>query len=232
MRVVRTRRGAKIVQDDVILSEILERPGPTHGLFDVLAGCVAALAPGPRFAMLGFAGGGMVAPLRAMGFAHEIDAVDLSREGETLFRELSRDWAGTVRVAKGDAVAWLRGQRERFDVIVEDLSTPSPAGVVKPYVSFALLPDLIRSRLRPGGIAITNLLPLPGTAWSALLARTALPHARSSVVGLEEYENRFVLAGDALPTARAISKRLRAALRSIGSDQAERIAVRTLYTIA
>ena len=61
MKIVRTRRGARIVDDDVVLSEILAKPGPTHSLFDLLAAAVATLAPGPRFAMLGFAGGGIVA---------------------------------------------------------------------------------------------------------------------------------------------------------------------------
>jgi spermidine synthase len=229
VKVVRTRRGARLVQDDVILSEILARPGPTHGLFDVLAASVAALAPGPRFAMLGFAGGGMIAPLRAMGYPHGIDAVDLSIKGEPLFRELSQEWAGAVRVATAEAASWLRSRRTPYDVIVEDLSTESPVGVVKPYVTFDVLPDLIRRRLHPGGLAVTNLLPLPGTPWNALMARVALPHARSVVVHLEEYENRFVLAGDTLPSARGVSARLRDALGRIGSDQARKIFVRTLY---
>ena len=77
MKIERTRRGARIIDDDVVLSEILARPGPTHSLFDVLAAAVAAFAPGPRFAMLGFAGGGMIAPLRAMGCDIPVRAVDL-----------------------------------------------------------------------------------------------------------------------------------------------------------
>ena len=107
MRIVRTRRGLRLLEGDVILSELLARPGPTHCLFDVLAACVAALAPGPRIALLGFAGGGIVAPLRAMGFPHAIEAVDLDPTGEKLFRELARHWAGEVRVARMDALEWL-----------------------------------------------------------------------------------------------------------------------------
>ena len=227
MKVVRTRRGARIVEDDVVLSEILARPGPTHTLFDVLAAAVAALAPGPRFAMLGFAGGGMVAPLRAMGFAHAVDAVDLSREGYSLFREVAGRRLDPVACERADAVAWLRGRRRRYDVVVEDLSTPSPAGVVKPYATFDELPELIRKRLRSGGVAITNLLPLPGTSWSALLARVARPYPRSVVVQPADYENRILIAGDDLETAADVSRKLRAALRDIGSHQA--ITVRTLY---
>jgi spermidine synthase len=229
VRIVRTRRGARIIDDDVVLSEIRRDPGPTHSLFDVLAACVAALAPGPKCALLGFAGGGMVAPLRAMGYEGAVEAVDLSREGEEIFRELSDDWAGTVTLAEADAAEWLRARRARYDVIVEDLSVPSPVGTVKPYVSLDTLPELIRARLKPEGVAMFNLLPLPGTSWDALLMRVARPHASAVCVHLDEYENRFVLAGDALPTAADASRHVRGILREIGSYMADRVFLRTLF---
>ncbi|MHC4956846.1 MAG: hypothetical protein ACYTGN_00625 [Planctomycetota bacterium] len=228
VRVEKTPRGARLVQDDVTLSEILDHPGATHTLFDVLAACVAALAPGPRFAMLGFAGGGMVAPLRGMGFDGPVEAVDLSRSGEDLFRELSSGWCGDVRLAQDDAVGWLRRQRRPFDVIVEDISTPSPAGVVKPYDSFDALPELMHERLPPSGVAIINLLPLPGTSWDSLIARVAHPWNSALVVHLDEYENRIVIAGDDLPGAAGVSRTLRAALATVKSNQARLISVRTL----
>jgi spermidine synthase len=229
VKVVRTRRGARIVEDDVVLSELLAKPGPTHALFDVLAACVAVLAPGPRFAMLGFAGGGIVAPLRALDFPHPVRAVDLSRDGEALFRELSSEWAGDVCLEIEDAADWLRRRRGRWDLILEDLSVPSPAGTVKPYASFDTLPGLIHRRLTSGGIALTNLLPLPGTSWDALTSRIAHPHRNALAVHFEEYENRFVVAGDSLPSAVHLSRRLGSALRSIGSGQCGRISVRTVF---
>jgi spermidine synthase len=228
VRIVRTRRGARLVEGDVILSEVLARPGATHTLFDVLAASVAALAPGPRVAVLGFAAGGMVAPLRAMGFPHALEAVDLDPAGEALFRELSAEWAGPVSVARMDAVQWLKAQRKGFDLIVEDLSVPSPGGTIKPYATIDELPRLMRDRLAPGGIAVTNLLPLPGTGWPALLARAAHPHDRAAVLALDEYENRFVLAGPGLPDTPDASRRIRAALSGIGSDQARKFRLRTL----
>ena len=227
MRIERTGRGARLLQDDVVLSEILAKPGPTHTLFDVLAACVA-VGGGKRFAMLGFAGGGVVAPLRAMGYSHAVEAVDLSTKGEELFRELSGNWAGDVNFAHDDAVRWLQRTDAHWDVIVEDLSAPSPVGVIKPYASFDELPELIRDRLRPGGIAVVNLLPLPGTPWPSMLARVAHLHARSVEITFEEYENRLVVAGDRLPTARVLSGQLRSIPKSIGSHQARKLALRTL----
>jgi spermidine synthase len=178
--------------------------------------------------MLGFAGGGIVAPLRAMGYDAPVRAVDLSRDGEALFRELSAAWCGRVDLAHADAVSWLRAARGRWDGVLEDLSVPSPAGTVKPYDSFDALPELIRARLAPGGVAVTNLLPLPGTSWDALTARVVHGHRRALVVHLDEYENRIVLCGPVLPDAAAASRALREQLRGIGSDQATRLKVRTL----
>lgn len=228
MRILKTRRGLRLLENDVILSELLAKPGPTHCLFDVLAACVMALAPGPRFALLGFAGGGVVAPLRAMGFPHPIEAVDVDPSGEALFRGLSGAWAGDVRVARMDALAWLSEGTEPFDVILEDLSIAGEDGTVKPASSFDGLPALVKARLAPGGIAVTNLLPKPGAAWDELEGPVARPHARAAEVELDEYENRIVLGGAALPGTPELSRRVRAALDAIGSVQARRIRFRTL----
>ncbi|MDH3590612.1 MAG: hypothetical protein OER88_01945 [Planctomycetota bacterium] len=229
MKIKRTRRGARIVEGDVVLSEILAQPGPTHTLFDVLAAGVAALAPGPAVALLGFAGGGIVAPLRAMGHDAPLAAVDLSLQGAALFRELSGAWAGDVSLDEADAVDWLRGSRRRFDMIVEDLSVPSPIGTVKPYASFDPLPGLMRRRLRTGGVVLVNVLPLPGTSWDSMMMRLAMPFERALVVKLDEYENRFLIASDALPDTGAASRAIRRALRAICSYQEKKIRVRTLF---
>jgi hypothetical protein len=228
VRVVRTGRGARIVEGDVVLSEILARPGATDTLFDVLAACVAALAPGPRAAILGFAGGGMIAPLRAMGFAGPVEAVDLSRAGEPLFRELSDAWAGDVRLAQQDAVGWLRRRRAPWDVIVEDLSIHRDGETIKPYAALDPLPRLIAQRLGARGVAVLNVLPLPGTLWPSLLAQITAPYAAATVIELDEYDNRIAVAGPALPPAREVARRVRGALRACGSNQAEMLAFRTL----
>src|SRR5262245_16741215 len=135
LRIVRTPWGARVVQAGTVLSEVLAAPGPTHSLFDVLAAAVTALTPGPRVALLGFAAGGIVAPLRAMGFPHRLEAVDLSLEGEKLFRELSGAWAGRVSLAHADAAVWLGARRGRYDLIVEDLFLEGRSGMIKPRAS-------------------------------------------------------------------------------------------------
>ena len=229
MRIVRTRRGARMEEDGLILSEILAQPGPTNTLFDVLAAGVAALARGPRTLLLGFAGGGMVAPMRAMGFGHPIDAVDLSLEGETLFRELSAPWCGDVTVHEAEASAWLRKQRRPYDVIVEDLSAPTPEGITKPPVALNILPGLMKAHLRPNGLVVVNVLPVPGMPWTRLLPLLAAPYGQARVLVLEEWENRVLLLGETLESAREISLLLRRSLAAIGSSEADAFSVRTLH---
>ncbi len=228
LRVVKTRRGARLEQDGLIVSEVLDHPGATDTLFDVLAACVAALAPGPRTAMLGFAAGGVIAPMRAMGFPHPILAVDLSLAGEPLFRRLSTPWCGDVRVDEADAVRWLRRRRHPLDLILEDLSAEVGGELTKPDVSLDGLPRLMAKRLAPGGIAVTNVLPVPGHPWTRLLPHLAAPFRRACVLVLEEWENRVLIAGDTLPDAREIGMRLRRHLRAIGSAEAHAFRVRTL----
>jgi hypothetical protein len=229
MRIVRLRRRARILDGPDVLSEILDHPGPTDTLFDVLAACVAALAPGPRVAILGFAGGGIVAPLRAMGFDTPLETVDVSLRGLRLFRELAGSWAGRVSVERGDAAAWLGGRRGRYHLILEDLSAPASKDQVgvKPAISLEALPELMKRRLTTNGVAVTNLLPMPGRSWKMLLQRLASPFGRALVVHADQYENRILLAGG-VADARRVSWRLRAALARIGSMQTHSIRVRRL----
>lgn len=226
-RVVRTRRGVRLVQRGLVLSEVRTTPGPTDSLFDVLAACIAALTPGPRVAVLGFAAGGIVAPLRGMGFGHPIEAVDLSLEGEKVFRRHSGPWIGDVEVHEDEAGRWLRRRRRPRDMILEDLSMEAGGDVTKPAVSLTVLPPLMRRRLAPRGVVAVNVLPIPGTPWQDLLARIAEPWQNALVVTDEEYENKILLAG-ALPDAREVSHALRRHLRALGSNQATEVSVRTL----
>ena len=58
----RTPGGARLVQNGSVLSEVLSQPGPTDSVFDVLASAMN-LSTGTRAGILGFAGGGVIAPV-------------------------------------------------------------------------------------------------------------------------------------------------------------------------
>src|SRR5262245_10023097 len=216
VKVVRNRRGVRLVEGPDVVSHLRATPGTTHGFFDFLAGCVAAFVTPtakrrPRLALLGFAAGGVLAPLRALGWKYRVDAVDLSHDAVPMFREIAGAWAGDVRVAHEDAATWLHRSRTRWDGIVEDLAVRGRSCAVKPEVSVVVLPELMQARLAPRGVIITNVLPVPGWSWSDLLERLATPHDRTLVVHCDEYENRILLAGAELPPARPATAALRAA---------------------
>jgi len=232
LKVVRTRRSVRLVDGPDLVSHLRTTPGPTHGFFDLLAACAAAFAPGdsaraPRVLLLGFAAGGILAPLRALGGKHPIHAVDLSLEPAEIFRAVASGWAGDVRLSQAEASAWLRSHRRRWDVIVDDLTVRGTTCAIKPPVSVEVLPALMRDRLGTGGVAVTNVLPVPDLSWEALLDRLTAPHGRALLVHCDEYENRILLAGPGARGARAATLRVQAALRRLGSRQLERFSIRS-----
>ncbi|MFM1770053.1 MAG: hypothetical protein RJA22_2582 [Verrucomicrobiota bacterium] len=230
MRVTRTRGGVRLSQHGVVVCEMRTAPGPTHSVFDVLAALLAVLGPGGREGrrgVLGFSGGGLMAPLRRLGVAGPVEAVDLDRAAYRLFRRHCARWAEPVRWEEADALAWLRRQGGGFDVLLEDLSVPAGDDVHKPAVSWRGLPEAMRRRLAPGGVAIFNLLP-PGGPWLQRRDRLAGLFGRACLVRFAEYENQVLVAGDMLPPVRELGGRLRAALRRLGSRQAGRLRLETL----
>lgn len=226
VKVRKVRGGWRLEQHGCVLSEVLRRPGPTHSVFDLLAAAVHCFSPGPRVSVLGFAAGGLVAPLRMLGGNHQVRGVDLSLDGFRVFRAAALEWAGDVTVEEAEAAAWLRRQRRRFDAIVEDLSVPQDGDVVKPEVSWRVLPAALRAKLAPGGVVITNLLPTPGMSWRALIA--ACRTGPGVAVGLDGFHNRILIQGRGMGEAREAGCRLRAALVRLGSRMADGLAVRRL----
>lgn len=225
MRIERHGNIVRLHQGGCILSELRDAPGPTHGLFDVLAACIFALARNTELRMLGFAGGGVIAPLRAMGYRQDIHAVDLSLKALNLFEELCSAWAGQVQVTKEDAQSWLAKQGS-CPLILEDLSVLGPGGETKPELSLTTLPALIHERLSDDGIVIYNILPVPGWSWKRLLTSIAAPHQSAQVLVLDEFENKVLIAGRRLASASHNSRDIRKALASIRSRQAKRFSLR------
>jgi hypothetical protein len=223
-----TPRGVRLVQGDCVLSEVLKKPGATHSIFDVLGALVARFSPGPSACVLGFAGGGMVAPMRALGATGVLDAVDLAPEGYALFSRVARAYRGEVRFHTDDAVAWLEGTRGGWHAIVEDLSVPDGGEVTKPAVSLEVLPALAATKLSEDGLYVSNVLPVPGLSWRDALSLVRAPFARAVEVRFTEFENRIVVASANLSGAAVLSGRLRAALDELGSSLARGVRLRAL----
>ncbi len=215
------------MQHGCVLSEVLRAPGPTHSVFDVLAAATVLFSPGPRMAMLGFAGGGMMAPLRKLGGEQAVEAVDLDADGFGVYQEVVGAWGGELAFAEADAVTWLRRQGKRFDVIVEDLSVPIGKDVVKPGVSWDVLPGLMAKRVRAKGVIISNLLPTPGLSMKELERRCQILEP-AVVVELDRFHNRILIQGAGLGSAREMGKSLRSGLAELRSRLADEITVRSL----
>jgi hypothetical protein len=230
VRRTRTRRGIRLSQHGVVLSEMLHRPGPTHSVADVLAALLhmQGLSADTCIAVLGFAGGGLVAPLRALGCEAAVEGVDLDIRGHRLFKELCGAWAGRVQCEQADALLWLAAQRQDFHAIVDDLSVPLDDDVCKPGVSWVELPGLIRSRLGARGIALLNWLPPSHASWRAALRTAAAFFPEVRVVTFKDYENQILIGARTLPDARQVAIRLNQTLRQLGSRLAARVSVRSI----
>ena len=228
MDITATPHGLRLSQHGVVISEMLTSAGPTHSVFDVLAALISVLAPSGRVGVLGFAGGGMMAPLAALGVDRVIDSVDLDQESHALFCRHCPAWAGRIAWENADAEAWLQRQPPDFSLLMDDLSVPCDGDVTKPAISWEVLPGAMRGRLRTGGITIANLLPPSGGHWEPALSQMARGSGTARIIRLDDFLNRILVAGDDLPSARWLGVRLRAALRQIRSRQAGRIHVRAL----
>lgn len=226
MKITKTRNGLRLSQHGVVISELRTSAGPTHSVFDVLAALIAVLHREGRVGVLGFAGGGMIAPLRHLGVVSRIHSVDLDRDAYDLFLRHCPAWAKGVEWDHADAQAWLRRQAPNFGLLMDDLSIARGGDVFKPDLCWQSLPGLIRQRLKPGGYAVFNLLRPACGAWNPDLRRVADAFAATRLIELDEFENRILIGGDELPSARVLGAVLRQALRRLRSRQAERIRVR------
>jgi hypothetical protein len=182
-------------------------------------------------ALLGFAAGGMLAPLRAMGWAHPLCAVDIDDQGFNVFRDLCGSWCGNVRLEQAEACAWLHRQPGHWDALIEDLSVPHEGDIIKPECVWSALPPLMAHALAPGGTALCNLLHPGSGAWDhglQAVARPFGPHATAHVVHLGDFENRLLITSTAPLPSRSLSFRMKSLLQRIGSRQAGRFSIRAL----
>jgi hypothetical protein len=100
--------------------------------------------------------------------------------------------------------------------------------VVKPDISWRVVPDLIRRRLKPDGVAVFNLMSPPGGRWREGVAGITRFFPAARIIHLDDFENRILITGGKLPPTNVLGKELRHALRRLRSRQTARIQVRSL----
>lgn len=219
------------MEHGTVLSEVLAKPGPTHSVVDVFAAAICGMAPESPLALLGFEGGGMLAPLRAMGGKHRVEAIDISRRSVNVFDKLCRGWCGEVQFHLADAEAWLRTTRRKYGGIVEDISISYNGDIRQPDLVWRILPELAFRQLRSNGLAVFNLLRPEDVSWREAISMIVSPFDCAHLVAFEEFENRIVIAGSHGLSAREVSRRLRTELRRIGSRLGSGISVSSIKPV-
>jgi predicted membrane-bound spermidine synthase len=207
LRVTRRRDGLQLRVDGSLAS--LQSPD------SALTGTVWwALAAGVVFApasrrrrvlVLGLAAGSVAGALRALDPDAEVVGVEHDREILALARRHFGMNRLGLEVVAGDAFRYLRAERRRFDLVVEDLFIGPMRSVHKPP---ELLGDgyrLILERLRPGGVVSSNTIHE-----TPAVIRALRPH-RGRIVSLNVrgYWNRILFCGRELPPAPELRRRLK-----------------------
>jgi spermidine synthase len=134
----------------------------------------------------------------------EIVGVELDREVVRLARRhFDLDRLG-IELVLGDALDFLRRERRRFDLIVEDLFLGPSRSVRKPDWLLGEGYRLIRKRLRPGGYVVSNTIhEMPGVV-------RAMRSFGGRIVSLDVrgHWNRVTVCGRDLPPPRALRQAL------------------------
>jgi spermidine synthase len=198
VEVRRTTRGLELRLDGTLASSHLDGGAGTGPVWDALALPVLALAGRrPSILVVGLGGGSVAKVLRALAPEARIAGIEVDRAVVQAARDhLGLDRLG-VEVIVADALAALRAERRRFDLVVEDVFVGStrtvrkPEGFPEPFLSLA------RRRLAPGGLLASNTIhegPQVAGALRAHFPSLLAIHVRG-------FWNRILVAGDGLEAA-------------------------------
>jgi spermidine synthase len=182
-----------------------------------------------RVLILGLAAGSVVRAVRTLDPDAEIVGVELDREVVRLARRHFGLDDLAIEVVTGDALPYLRRERRRFDLVVEDLFVGPSRTVRKPEWLTGEGYELIGKRLKQGGYVVSNTIHE-----TPAIVRAMRPIARRIVsLGVHGHWNRVVVAGSRTPSPRALRKVLarhpqlsrclaRLTLRDLGEDRQQR----------
>ena len=173
-----------------------------------------------RVLLLGLAAGSVARALRVLDPEVEIVGVELNAEVLRLARRHFDLDRLRIELVVGDALAYLRRERRRFDLIVEDLFVGPSRTVRKPEWVAEDGYRLIRRHLRPGGYVVSNTIHE-----TPAVVRAVRPlGGRVVSIEVRGHWNEVLVSGRDVPPPRAIRKAL--AARPETSRILARIAVR------
>jgi MYXO-CTERM domain-containing protein len=208
VRLARRRFGLQLRIDGALASLHQSGPGLTGIVWWMLAAGLVLLPARRRrrVLLLGLGAGSVAQALRALDPKAELVGIERDRDVLRLARRHFGLGRLGVEVIVEDAFAYLRRERRRFDLVVEDLFVGPLRTVHKPP---GLVPEgfrLIGRRLRRGGLVASN------TIHEGPAVMRAMRPLDGRIVSLDVhgYWNRIVLCGRGLPPPRELRRRLRA----------------------
>jgi spermidine synthase len=170
----------------------------------IAAGVLLRQAGQPKsILMLGVAGGTSLRTLHHLLPDAQLTGVDLDAELiELAHQEMAlSDCGATIHI--GDAYSWLRSNKLRYDVIIDDLYLAGKEDVFRTDDGGEDWISEIKRCLKPGGILVLNLVIGAGHRRIQSTLRRALeeqfPVVRS--VKTEDSLNEVLVAGDEVATA-------------------------------
>lgn len=197
--VKRGRHGLEMRVNGTLAS--LQRPGGgvTGTVWWALAAPVVLLRERPRVLLLGLAGGSVGQAVRTLSPRAELVGVDCDRAVlRAARRHFGMDALG-IEVVADDALRYLRRERRRFDLIVEDLFVGGLRTVHKPEGLLEEGYPLIRERLRPQGFVTSNTIHETPAVARAMLGWGGAVLS----MAVRGHWNHILFWGRALPEARA-----------------------------
>jgi spermidine synthase len=209
VRVESDRFGKRLIVDETFASLYREESPGTGCVWDALAAPLLALPPGRRrrILLLGLGGGSVARILRALAPEAEIVGVEFDPEVVAVARAHFELDALALELHVEDALAVLRRERRRFDLIVEDVFVGRGDAVHKPdWLPHPGL-DLAARRLAKGGLLVSNTLD------EAAAVSAALGHRFAGLLSIEveDYDNRVFVAGPGTLDARQLRAAVAAA---------------------
>lgn len=176
--------------------------------WDNLAAAALLRPAGPpkSILMLGLAGGTAFRVLRHLLPEVKLVAVDIDREIIELAREHMHLDQTNIEIHLADAYAWLKQNKRRFDVVIDDVYLAGKTDVFRPQ---AWDPDhlaTLRRAVAPGGLLAANLVTGKGhrtmQSHSRKILKTAFPVVRS--ITTPQSLNETLVTGDAVLSGRAL----------------------------
>jgi spermidine synthase len=132
--------------------------------WDNLAAAALLRPDGPpeSILMLGLAGGTAFRVLRHLLPEVELVAVDIDAEIVQLARDhMHLDELG-IEIHLTDAYDWLKRNKRRFDVVIDDVYLAGKTDVFRPHAWSAQHLETLRRAVKPGGLLAANLVTGPG----------------------------------------------------------------------